>query len=188
MVEVSRTVDDPGQPGVQRPRGLGPRRGRVDRRFSDELAAAASWEAVTSRLTAAEIYWLSTVRPDGRPHTTPLIGVWHDEVLDFCTGPSEQKARNLRSSAHCTVTTGTNSLNSGMDIVLEGPAQRCEDETELTGLAALYRRKYGADWQFDVRDGAFRGQGDIAWVFRVRPAKVLAFSKGSPFAQTVWRA
>jgi hypothetical protein len=33
----------------------------------------------------AEVHWLSTVRPDGRPHVAPLIAVWVDDALVFCT-------------------------------------------------------------------------------------------------------
>jgi hypothetical protein len=40
-------------------------------------------------------FWLSTARPDGRPHVTPFIAVWLDEALWFCTGADELKAKNL---------------------------------------------------------------------------------------------
>ncbi len=46
-------------------------------------------------LEASEIFWLSTVRRDGRPHVTPLPAMWLDGALHFCTGPEEQKAKNL---------------------------------------------------------------------------------------------
>lgn len=44
-------------------------------------------------LDRAELYWLTTVRPDGRPHVTPLIGVALDAAAHFCTGLREHKAR-----------------------------------------------------------------------------------------------
>jgi hypothetical protein len=34
------------------------------------------------------------VRADGRPHVTPLISVLVDGALHFCTGATEQKAKN----------------------------------------------------------------------------------------------
>ncbi|MFB7546034.1 DUF6191 domain-containing protein [Streptomyces sp. NPDC056154] len=37
---------------------------------------------------------MSTVRPDGRPHVTPLIGVWSQSALYFSTGASERKGLN----------------------------------------------------------------------------------------------
>ena len=39
---------------------------------------------------------LATVLPDGSPHTVPLWIGTHDEHIVFLTGPTSQKARNLR--------------------------------------------------------------------------------------------
>jgi Pyridoxamine 5'-phosphate oxidase len=40
--------------------------------FSSDGAVAAEWAKALADLQGAEVYWLSTVRPDGRPHVTPL--------------------------------------------------------------------------------------------------------------------
>src|SRR5205814_710057 len=56
---------------------------RIDQRFSDAEAAPTPWSAVTAVLERAELYWITTVRADGRPHVTPLIGVWHDGAARF---------------------------------------------------------------------------------------------------------
>jgi len=52
--------------------------------------------------------------------------------------------------------------------------------------------KYGDDWRFEVRDNEFvelshsgAGGGGGAWVYRVAPAKVIAF--GDPHGQTTYR-
>jgi predicted pyridoxine 5'-phosphate oxidase superfamily flavin-nucleotide-binding protein len=47
--------------------------GNLDARFS-EASEPLSWQQVSDALTAAELYWLTTVRKDGRPHITPLVG------------------------------------------------------------------------------------------------------------------
>ena len=44
----------------------------VDARFSSESAAATRGPTPRDQLDRAEIFWLSTVRTDGRPHVTPL--------------------------------------------------------------------------------------------------------------------
>jgi hypothetical protein len=68
----------------------------LDQRYSDGQATEVPWSDARERLAGAGVYWLSTVRPDGRPHVTPLIAVWLDDALLFCTGPQERKARNRR--------------------------------------------------------------------------------------------
>jgi Pyridoxamine 5'-phosphate oxidase len=32
-----------------------------------------------AHLERAGLFWVSTVRPDGRPHVTPVFAVWMDE-------------------------------------------------------------------------------------------------------------
>ena len=89
----------------------------------------------------AEIYWLTTVRPDGHPHTTPLVAVWLDGDYYFCTVPTERKAKNLEHNSHCIIMTGCNSLSEGLDIVVEGDAIVVHDEALLQRLAAVYASK-----------------------------------------------
>jgi hypothetical protein len=142
-------------------------------RFSSEGARPTAWAEARKDLEAAELYWLTTVRADGRPHVTPLI------------------ARNLEHNRHCILTTGRNSLTEGLDLVVEGDAVRVTDEAKLCKIAAAYESKYGCAWHFDVRDRAFvhedGGKEHVALVFEVNPAKPLGFRKGEPYSQTRWR-
>ena len=46
-----------------------------------------SWGEVRARLEAAPAYWLSTARPDGRPHVVPLDGIWLDDVWWYGGSP-----------------------------------------------------------------------------------------------------
>ena len=160
----------------------------LDARYSSESATARPWAEAVALLTDAELYWLTTVRPDGRPHVTPLIGLWSDGALHFCTGGAERKARNLHSNPEVVLTTGTNTLNQGLDVVVEGRAAQVTDEKRLIPLAEAWEAKYGSDWHFGVRDGAFtNGAGGRAEVFEVAPRTVFGFAKGDPFGQTRWR-
>jgi pyridoxine/pyridoxamine 5'-phosphate oxidase len=159
-----------------------------DPRFSDPSASPTPWPATTKVLEQAELYWLTTVRPDGRPHVTPLIGVAEDGVMHFCTGFHEQKARNLEQNTHVALTTGNNSWASGLDVVVEGTAVRVTEGDALQRLADAYESKYGSVWHFDVSDGVFvhsGGEGTAA-VFRIEPSKILAFAK-DPHGQTSYR-
>lgn len=163
-------------------------RARLDDRFSAPGVSATPWEDARQVLESAEIYWLTTVRSDGRPHVTPLIAVWVDDVLSFATGEGEQKAVNLLANPACAVTTGCNTIGGGLDVVVEGTAVQVINQGHLTRAADAIAAKYGEDWRFDVRADVLEGrQGNVAWLFHVQPAKVLGFGKGDPFSQTTWR-
>jgi nitroimidazol reductase NimA-like FMN-containing flavoprotein (pyridoxamine 5'-phosphate oxidase superfamily) len=125
--------------------------------FSSPNAVPTEWSRARATLAKAELYWLSTVRPDGRPHVTPLLGVWLEGALCFCTGPDERKAKNLRENHHCVVTTGHNTLE-GLDIVIEGTAETVSDDAELVRVADTYESKYGS--HFAAPRGTWAGLGD----------------------------
>jgi nitroimidazol reductase NimA-like FMN-containing flavoprotein (pyridoxamine 5'-phosphate oxidase superfamily) len=180
--------------------------------FSDPQAPAVSWAEVDEILTRSEMYWLSTVRRDGRPHVAPLPAIWLDGALHFCTGAHEQKARNLQAEPRCVLTTGTNTYRSGTDVVVEGTAERVTGRARLTRLSREWMSKL--DWDFrPTDDGFYDGDVDgrtaapvrtaragasqrapaseertavptgIVPVFAVRPSKVLVFAK-APYSQT----
>ena len=64
---------------------------QLDTRFSDADAVATGWEETRRALERAELFWISTVRVDGRPHVTPLVAVWHEDALHFATGPTNKR-------------------------------------------------------------------------------------------------
>jgi nitroimidazol reductase NimA-like FMN-containing flavoprotein (pyridoxamine 5'-phosphate oxidase superfamily) len=161
--------------------------GELDVEFSDRAATATPWAKAREVLESAEIFWLSTVRADGRPHVTPLVVLWIDEALYFCTGEHEQKAKNLERNRHSILTTGSNKLREGLDVVVEGEAADVTDEDTLLRMAALWESKY--DWPCEVRDGVFRPQGseEIVLVFRVVPTKAFAYARGEHDSATRYR-
>ncbi|MFE0253347.1 pyridoxamine 5'-phosphate oxidase family protein [Streptomyces sp. NPDC059010] len=160
---------------------------RLDTRYSDERATATPWPEAEKLLAEAELFWISTVRPDGRPHVTPLPAVWSRGALHFCTGPEERKARNLALNPDVVLTTGTNTWDKGYDLVVEGEAVRITDDARLRELAAGWEAKYGSFWHFEVAGGSFRHGSGRAYVFSVAPRTVFGFGKGEPFSQTRWR-
>jgi general stress protein 26 len=133
--------------------------------FSDPKATATPWARARGVLEKAGVFWLSTIRPDGRPHVTPLVAVWVDGSLYFCTGPDEVKAKNLARNARCILTTGCNAFRKGLDVVVEGEVGVVTDEPLLRRLVAIWKRKYDDFWHFEVRDGAFHHEAGKALVF-----------------------
>ncbi len=159
----------------------------LDPQFSSSGATPTSWAEARGYLEQAEVFWLTTVRPDGRPHITPLVAVWLDGTLYFCTSTGERKAKNLARNPHCIALTGCNTLE-GLDLVVEGDATRVSDEATLRRVAEAYAAKYPPPFHFTVHDGAFdNGAGEMAWVYKVTPATAFGFRKGEAFSQTRWR-
>jgi nitroimidazol reductase NimA-like FMN-containing flavoprotein (pyridoxamine 5'-phosphate oxidase superfamily) len=140
--------------------------------FSSPDAIPTEWSQARDELTGAELYWLSTVRPDGRPHVTPLLGIWLEGALYFCTGPNERKAKNLLTNHHCVLSTGQSTLD-GLDLVIEGTAEGVSDPSELGRVANSYESKYGP--HFVAPDGTW-----------VAPETGFGFGKGENFSQTRW--
>ena len=119
--------------------------------FSEPNSTPTPWAVGLEQLRAVDTFWLSTVRPDGRPHVTPLIAVWHAKALWFTTGPLERKARNLATNSWCVLTTGRSDLvDNALDVVVEGRAVQVSDDAELepvaTGSPSSTRWARGTSW------------------------------------------
>jgi nitroimidazol reductase NimA-like FMN-containing flavoprotein (pyridoxamine 5'-phosphate oxidase superfamily) len=64
-------------------------------------------------MTAAKVYWISTVDPKGRPHATPVDGLWIDDRLYFGGSPATRRNRNLAANSAVCV-----HLESGSEVVI----------------------------------------------------------------------
>jgi hypothetical protein len=89
---------------------------------------------------------------------------------------------------HCVLTTGHGTLD-GLDLVIEGIAQKTIDIAELGRVADTYESKYGS--YFSPPNGTWSGLGDAirqseVLVFRVAPVTGFGFGKGTSFSQTRW--
>jgi hypothetical protein len=65
----------------------------LDARFSSANARPTDWADASWQLEGAEVFWPTTVRPDGRPHVTPVLSVWLEGAMYFCTGRNERKGQ-----------------------------------------------------------------------------------------------
>ncbi len=54
-----------------------------------------SWTFVAEQMTNAHVYWLSTLYADGRPHVTPLWGLWYKNRIHFDGNPKTGWLGNL---------------------------------------------------------------------------------------------
>ncbi|HEY2887141.1 MAG TPA: pyridoxamine 5'-phosphate oxidase family protein [Candidatus Limnocylindrales bacterium] len=160
----------------------------IDDRYGSPGAKAIPWTVAWQAFDQAEIYWLSTVRADGRPHITPVVAVSLDGVAYISSGPEEQKVQNLAGNAHCILMTGTNKMATSLDVVLEGDAVRVTDAATLGAVAAAYGEKYDEPFHFVAGDGVLNGgAGGDSFVFRIEPAKAFCFGRGADVTQTRYR-
>ncbi|MFF0488473.1 pyridoxamine 5'-phosphate oxidase family protein [Nocardia sp. NPDC004068] len=154
--------------------------------FSAPGARPIPWSAVSAILDAAEVFWLTTVRPDGRPHVTPLLAGWSLGGLCFTTGGRERKAHNLDRNPRCVLTTGTNAL-TGTDVVIEGVASVVAGRSERERAVADLEGKYGP--HMTDPEGTWYGlgaavvAGDVR-LYRVAPTVGFAFGKLPTASQT----
>jgi hypothetical protein len=109
---------------------------------ADDEGTLLPWSRVIERLDRAINYWLATMRPEGRPHVTPVWGVWVDGALYFDGIPTAHWARNI--AANPTVSMH---LESGDDVVvLEGVAEdveQVEDAHLANRIVGAWDAKYG---------------------------------------------
>lgn len=155
---------------------------RLDTTYSDPTAVAVPWETAIARLAEAELAWIVTVRPDGRPHAVPLVPVVHDGKAYFHTGRGEVKVANIESNPNVLMLAGDTGWESGLDIGLEGVARRVMDPALLGEVDARFRERWDGRWQLDPESAAQADSGLV--VFEVTPRVVRAHDKGDPFGQT----
>lgn len=157
----------------------------VDDRYSADGIAATPWEQVHDVLVSTEIYALTTLLPDGMPHTVPISGIMDDHGFLFCTGPKEQKALNIAHDPRGSVHIGSTLFFEGIDIVVRGRIERVTDQPTLLYLAEAFIAKYGEFWTFGVGDEALINHHELpAWVFRLVPEVAHSFTRAEQTAQT----
>jgi hypothetical protein len=131
--------------------------------------------------------FLTTVRPDGRPHTASVGGAFHDGDLYFQTGLNTRKARNVAANPACTMAASFD----GIDLVVEGEAERVTDPATAAAVAAVYRE---GGWPVEAEGATFiapynaPGTGPAPWhLFRVRVNTVFGVATAEPHGATRWR-
>ncbi len=84
--------------------------------------------------------------PDGRPHMSPVWGVWLDDHLWFSCDPRSRKALNLASDTRCVVTTE----DPLEPVIVDGTAELVTDRSAVVRYVEAERIKYADEWQDDV--------------------------------------
>jgi PPOX class probable F420-dependent enzyme len=124
----------PRKPQASRPRM--PEYGILDENSGKGLLP---WKWARKRLSKTPYYWLSTVRPDGRPHAMVVWGIWVEDTLYFSTGRKSRKSKNLQMNPRCAVTV----QYADDAVIVEGTASETRDKALIKRLSKSYKAKYG---------------------------------------------
>jgi len=143
------------------------------------------WSWAEKRLKKSHNYWITTVRPDGTPHTMVVWGLWQDGRFLFSTGSGSRKARNLAANPNCIVCTE----DAHEAVIVEGVAE-IADVGARRKLIPVYEKKY--DWDLSKMKDDMLSMKEP--VFAVRPRVVFALweehfqtkSTRWKFDQVVW--
>jgi general stress protein 26 len=143
------------------------------------MAGFIPWRTVDLHLQTLRTIWISSTRPDGRPHSAPVWFIWDGKNIIFATPKTTQKARNLHHQQFVIVHAG-----DGDDTyILEGIAERVTDPVELERLNTAYMEKY-----VDPNSGAQATLNPEAdEIYRVRVEHVMCWLYGNIANRTDWR-
>ncbi len=106
--------------------------------ISGSTEGLLSWEWVRQQMTKSRNYWISSTRPDGRPHAMPVWGVWLDDKLYFGTARNSRKALNL--AANLAVSCHTESGDEA--VIVEGVVEEVTDREIFDRMTAAIAKKY----------------------------------------------
>lgn len=124
---------------------------------------------IDKRLHAELMMWLSTVRPDGRPHLVPVWFLWDGETILIFSQPNQQKLRNLQHNPNVVVALDT--AGQGDDVVMiEGKAELLNDPAVSAALPA-YAEKYKQRLELYGWSGESMAQ-DYSQAIRITPTKI----------------
>ena len=155
----------------------------------DPIPWSRALEALESGEPRTQTPFLATTRPDGRPHVAAVGAIWDDGKLYFTSGAGTRKSRNLAQNANCVISMSL----TGIDLVVEGIAERVTDDRTLQRLAKRYADQ---GWAPAVTDGAFTHEysapsaGPPPWdLYVVTPTTAFGVltAQGEPGGATRWR-
>ncbi|WP_236791075.1 pyridoxamine 5'-phosphate oxidase family protein [Amycolatopsis sp. GM8] len=159
----------------------------LDRYGSPALEWSRAHDALAGDPTADVTWFLGTCRPDGTPHAAGVGAQWRDGSLFFTSNPDARKARDLAVNPRCTISVRL----PGIDLVLDGSAERETDPATLEQVAAGYR---DGGWPAEVGNGGLTAPfsapsaGPPPWfVYRFTFHTVVGVATAEPHGGTRWR-
>lgn len=154
----------------------------------DELPWSRALKAAEQGIGAMETAaFLSTVAPNGSPHSAGIGAIAHNGYLYFTSGPGTRKSRNLTQNPACTLSFRLPEV----DLVFEGHAHRTTDIPELDAVTALYRTGgWPAERAGDTVNAPYSAQsaGPAPWyLYRFTIHTAVGVALADPHGATSWR-
>jgi F420H(2)-dependent biliverdin reductase len=99
------------------------------------MSQPISLETLT-RLESQQNIWFSSVRPNGRPHLTPVWFVWHSGKFYCGIDPHSVKSQNIHHNPHVVL-----ALEDGTSpVICEGTVQVVQPPFSEDLLAAFFKK------------------------------------------------
>jgi PPOX class probable F420-dependent enzyme len=121
------------------------------------------------RLRREKIAWLTTVRRDGQPQSSPVWFLWRDGEVIVYSKPTTQKVRNIQANAKVAV--HLRDVDDGSDIVSIEGAATIDDAYPAAAAIPDYVKKYRAMIADINMDPASFAQS-YSVPIRIRPTKL----------------
>ena len=129
-----------------------------------------TWVQVETALTDALHYWVTSVRPDGRPHVIPRWGVWLDGRFYYDGAPATVHTRNTEANPAVTL-----NLESGTRVVIvegESHATRAPADGLGARLSAAFAKYH--PYSYAPEADAWAGE-DGSGLRVITPSRALAW-------------
>ena len=131
-------------------------------------------------------WFLATADTSGNPHVAGVGAIWDDGKVYVVSGPGTRKSRNLAQNPNCAISVSM----KGIDLVIEGVAQRVTDDQILQRMAKRYA---DTGWPTRVENGAFTydysapSAGPPPWnLYQVAPTAIYGVLGEEPGGATRW--
>ena len=134
-------------------------------------------------LRTKSIVWLSSVRPDGRPHVVPIWFWWDGTSLLIASKPHARKIANLLTNPACML--GLGDPEEDFDVALIEARAEVADIATRDLLEAGLRAKY-ADRMAGIGLDPTEFSATYSLVLRVTPTRCLPWHGRTP--RTDWTA
>ena len=144
-------------------------RPKLPKGYADNPVSYVDWEWVAEQMTESKNYWLSSVRPDGRPHVVPRWGVFIENKFWYDGSPETRHAQNIMENPNVSL-----HLESGDQVVMmEGISKPTEKPTPefASQLAETIGYKYGEDGYSPKPD-----QWDEGGLYEFTPRQCIAWT------------